>query len=30
MNKYIPELDENKEEDHHIWKRENTITKKID
>jgi len=30
MNKYIPELDENKEEDHHIWKRENAISKKIE
>jgi len=30
MNKYTPELDENKEEDHHIWKRENAISKKIE
>ncbi|ORX79090.1 kinase-like protein [Anaeromyces robustus] len=30
MNKYTPELDENKEEDHHIWKRGNAISKKIE
>jgi len=30
MNKYVPELDENKEEDHHIWKGENAISKKIE